>query len=76
MGSAAGALTESRPTAFAAPFIPAKAGIQTVSDKTATRNHVRIASDKFLPPLWGKVRMGVSRASSPRPAASESLPPL
>ena len=26
------------------------------------RNQVRIASDKSLPPLWGKARMGVRRA--------------
>ena len=51
--------------------IPTKAGIQTVEAKFATRNQVRIADDKSLPPLWGKARMGVSRASSPRPAASE-----
>ena len=28
----------------------------------AARNQVRIASDKSLPPLWGKARMGVRRA--------------
>ena len=32
--------------------IPAKAGIRTISAKLATRNQVRIASDKSLPPLW------------------------
>ena len=32
--------------------IPAKAGIQTISVKTATQNQVRVASDKSLPPLW------------------------
>ena len=42
------------------PVIPAKAGIQTASAKPAARNHVQIASDKSLPPLWGKARMGVS----------------
>ena len=28
------------------------------------RSQVRIASDKSLPPLWGKARMGVTRASA------------
>ena len=55
-----------------APVIPAKAGIQTISDKTVTRNQVRIASDKSLPPLWGKARMGVTRASAVLRAANET----
>ena len=35
-----------------APVIPAKAGIQMVESKLATRNQVRIASDKSLLHLW------------------------
>ena len=41
--------------------IPAKAGIQTLSAKIATRNQVQIASDKSLPPLWScRRRFGFS----------------
>ena len=49
----------------ASPVIPAKAGIQTIEAKPATQNQARIAANKSLPPLRGKARMGVSRASSP-----------
>ena len=49
-----------------APVIPAKAGIQRVSDKFATGNQVQIAVSGSLLPLWEKARMRVSRASSPR----------
>ena len=49
------------------PVIPAKAGIQTIEAKTAARNQVQTASDKSLPPSWGKARMGEPRAYSPRP---------
>ena len=44
------------------PVIPAKAGIQMIEAKSAIRSQSRIASDKSLPPLRGKARMGVSRA--------------
>ena len=56
-----------------APVIPAKAGIQRVSDKPATRNQVQIATSGSLLPLWEKARMRVSprvsaalRAGRPR----------
>ena len=44
--------------------IPAKAGIQMIEAKPATRNQVQIASDKSLPPLRGKARMGERRAQA------------
>ena len=37
-----------------------------IEAKPAARNQARIASDKSLPPSWGKARMGVSRASNSR----------
>ena len=44
-----------------------KAGIQMAEAKFAARNQVQMAVIGSLPPLWGKARMGVSRASGPRP---------
>ena len=44
------------------PVIPAKAGIQTVAIKPATRNQVRIEAGGSLLPLWEKARMRVRRA--------------
>ena len=35
--------------------------------KLAIRNQARTAASGSLPPLWGKARMGVPRAFSPRP---------
>ena len=55
------------------PVIPAKAGIHTVSAKPATQNQVQIASDKSLPPLWGKARMNARRAQA-RTAGDKVLP--
>ena len=49
--------------------------LPNVSSLTASiRNQARIASDKSLLPSWEKVRMRVSRAYSPRPAANEPPP--
>ena len=59
----------SRPGLY--PVIPAKAGIQRVLAKPATRNQARTAASGSLLPSWEKVRMRVSRASSPRPAAAK-----
>ena len=47
-----------------APVIPAKAGIQRVSDKLATGNQVQIAVNGSLLPSWEKVRMRVTHASA------------
>ena len=44
--------------------IPAKAGIQTIATKLATRNQVQIPTSGSLLPLWEKVRMRVTRASA------------
>ena len=44
------------------PVIPAKAGIQRVAIKPATRNQVRIEAGGSLLPLWEKARMRVRRA--------------
>ena len=53
--------------------IPAKAGIQMAEAKFTTRSQVQTAAGGSLLPLWGKARMGESRASSPRPAANKSI---
>ena len=44
--------------------IPAKAGIQTIATKLATRNQVQIPTSGSLLPLWEKARMRVTRASA------------
>ena len=41
---------------FSSPVIPAKAGIQTIEAKPATRNQVQIAAGGSLPPLWDCMR--------------------
>ena len=50
------------PSPLLAPVIPAKAGIQSISTKLATRNQAPTEANGSLPPLRGKARMGVSRA--------------
>ena len=47
-----------------APVIPAKAGIQMITDKPAARNQVQIAVSGSLLPLWEKARMRVRRAQA------------
>ena len=39
-------------------------GTRGLPAESSIRNQVRTAVDKSLPPLWGKARMGVSRASA------------
>ena len=63
------------------PVIPAKAGIQTIAAKFATRNQVQIAASGSLLPLWEKARMRVSprasaalRAGRPRSQVHKPTP--
>ena len=51
-------------------------GTRGLRAELVIRNQVRIASDKSLPPLWGKARMGVTRASAALadPNLSANLP--
>ena len=44
--------------------IPAKAGIQMIEAKFATRNQVQTEANGSLPPLWEKARMGARRAQA------------
>ena len=71
-----------KPTLPFSPVIPAKAGIQRIPAKLATRNQVQIPTSGSLLPSWEKARMRVSprasaalRAGRPRSHAAKPTPP-
>jgi len=58
-----------KPAPCKPPAIPAKAGIQTVAIRLATRNQVQIAISGSLLPSWEKVRMRAPPRASAAPPA-------